>query len=169
MSGASMKATKNNIPCPGSCPCAKPVSMGSRGQAFEPFNLLIGAIIALTMLAIIISAVNYFDEKKFEVSRQKFNEGVINAVKQPNGEPLQAKNIYLRRGTTVSTIELGNIAGLSSECFDIKPIDGTSMVRRSEGVFEMRQDVLTTVVMSCKTNTSSGCEIGCELGFLEEG
>lgn len=144
------------------------MQIGERGQAFEPFNMLLGAIIALTMLAIIISTVNYFEEKKFEVSRQKFNEGVANAVRQPNGSPLQIKSIFLKQGTIISTKEMSTLAGIGEECFDIAPITGTAMSRLKEGVYEAKQSIITTLVITCKTDYSNSCEIGCGLGFIEE-
>ncbi len=142
--------------------------MDSRGQAFEPFNMLIGAIIALTMLAIIIATVSYFEEKKFEVSRQKFNEGVANAVRQPNSSPLQVKSIFLKKGTIISAKEMGTLAGIGEECFDITPIEGTAMSLLKEGVYEAKQSIITTLVITCKTDYSDSCEIGCGLGFVEE-
>ena len=58
--------------------------LDNKGQAFEAYRLLIDAILALLVLVIIVSAVNYLESLKTNISSERFYTGLKNAVKQPN-------------------------------------------------------------------------------------
>src|SRR3989344_2822235 len=50
--------------------------MNSKGQEFAGYKMMIGAIIALFVLIIIVSAVSYFDELRTTISSNLILDGV---------------------------------------------------------------------------------------------
>ncbi|VVB99288.1 Uncharacterised protein [uncultured archaeon] len=145
-----------------------PRSASCKGQMFEPFNLLIGAIIALMMLAIIVGAVNYFDKKRLEVSSQKLDDGIANAVRQPNGQPLLVKEILLQEGTSMASHGVSSKTGLKEECisFDSGGVSGLTVSGSPPGsLLNVEARVLVNVIVTCTANPSQSCEVGCIISF----
>ena len=87
-----------------------------RAQEFEPFRMLIAAVFALAVLVIIIGAVNYFEGLRLDVSKQRFLDGLNNAVKQPNRRPLQMSGIQVQASTKRTSLEISKIVNLPEEC-----------------------------------------------------
>lgn len=137
-------------------------SMGSRGQSFAPFEMLIGAILALTLLVIIIGAINYFDDKRVEVGRQKLEIGLSNAVSQANGTPLQVKGIMLKRGTALAGKDAANIMGIAQECVDFD-VGKASGLQYSDGLVEVKEAIVANLTITCSTDRSSLCPVGCDV------
>lgn len=139
------------------------IFIGSRGQAFEPFNMLIGAIVALTILTIIISAITYFDQKRIEVSWEKLNDGYRNAVRQPNGSPLLVKDVLLEKGMRIAPRQVSLAMGIGTECVEVDT-GGTAGLVQSNELIEVKERLLTSALVTCNT-TSSNCEIECTVSF----
>ena len=137
--------------------------MDSKAQAFAPFKMLIGAIMAMLVLVIIVGAINYFEDLRVDVSRQRFYDGLNNAIHQPNETVLQVEDAQFTEGTTFSTLGLSKIAGIEPECLEfIDPDSPTFLVE--DDLLTIRENVLTDVFIKCETNVGS-CVIFCELSF----
>jgi hypothetical protein len=130
------------------------------GQAFEPFNLLIGAIFALTVLVIIISAVNYFDNERIKISQQRFYDGLANAVKSPNKETLVIREIQLPTDASFSAKSLGNSIGLDEKCVSI---EASPSFEITGSTIKAKNNIRTDIYIRCFTGGT--CEIDCEISF----
>ncbi len=91
-----------------------------KGQAFEPFNLLLGAIFALMVLVIIVTTISYFEELNTQASREKMAIGFQSAAKQPNKNEIEIKEIKITKGSIFSPKSLSKYFGISEECIEIK-------------------------------------------------
>jgi len=136
--------------------------MGSKGQSFAPFEMFVGAILALTLLMIIISAINYFDDKRIEVGRQKLEIGLTNAVAQANGTPLKVKEIMLKRGSVLAGKDVANIMGISQDCVDFG-IGKASGLAYSNGLVEVKETIIANLTITCSTQGASQCPVGCKI------
>tara|TARA_Y100000310_G_scaffold131592_1_gene130770 strand:+ start:633 stop:1061 length:429 start_codon:yes stop_codon:yes gene_type:complete len=137
--------------------------MDSKAQAFAPFRMLIGAVMAMLILVIIIGAIDYFDGLEITVSRQRFYDGLNNAINQPNETILQVEDAKFSEGTTFSTLGLSKISGLESECLEFVDTDSPTFLVEDD-LLTIREKVLTDVFIKCETENGS-CVIFCELSF----
>src|SRR3989344_3250730 len=92
------------------------LSSNERGQSFEPFRMLIAAVMALAVLMIIIGAIQYFDDKQFGISKERFFDGINNGVRQPNGELLVVEHLQFQKGDTLSANGIGKNVGIDGDC-----------------------------------------------------
>lgn len=132
------------------------------GQAFEPFNLLIGAVFALTVLVIIVSAVNYFENEKLRISEQRFYDGLATAVKSPNGETLVIEGIQFPRDGAFSAKSLGQSMGLGDGCIELAD-SGAAGFELDGSTIRVKEAVKADVFAKCFTGGS--CEIDCRISF----
>lgn len=138
----------------------------SRGQVFEPFKMLIGAVMALTILVIIIGAINYFDGLRAEVSKQRFYDGLSNAVKQPNGETLVIEEIQFQRGDSFSASALARRLNLEEGCVEFSSSDSRA-ISSDLALATINENIISNVYATCDVGGFSGCEISCEISFVE--
>jgi len=142
--------------------------VSEKGQAFAPFRMLIGAIMALLILVIIIGAIDYFDGLRVTISRQRFYDGLDNAINQPNEGILVVNTLQFMKGTTFSGRILGRNANLGEDCVEFVDNSSPSMVVDSgEQLISIKETVLTDVFMRCETNVGS-CEVYCDISFGDE-
>ena len=136
-----------------------------RGVMFEGFRMLIGAIIALLILIIIVSAVQYFSEEKYRISMHRFYTGIETASAQPNGTAFAIENLTLAPGTAFSEDALARMMGLTDGCVDFD--SAGSAFKEGLGTVEVVQSVESTVYVKCETNTlsGSGCTVECIVSF----
>jgi len=131
-----------------------------KGQEFEPFRMLIAAVMALVVLMIIIGAINYFNGLRVNVSKQRFYDGLENAVRQPNGQPFKIENLQFLRGDAFSAKGLGNIMGLPEGCVSF--VDkGTPAVEVGPSSATILQEMIGEVIAVCSPGTT--CEVECEI------
>ena len=137
--------------------------MDSKAQAFAPFRMLIGAVMALLILVIIIGAINYFEDLRVNVSRQRFYDGLNNAINQPNETILRVEDAQFTEGTTFSTLGLSKRSGLESECIEFIDTDSPTFLVEDD-LLTIKENVLTDIFIKCETENGS-CVIFCELSF----
>ncbi|HLC92714.1 MAG TPA: hypothetical protein VJH23_03330 [archaeon] len=137
-----------------------------RGQAFEPFKMLIGAIMALTVLLIIIGAIQYFENLRLDVSKQRFIEGISNAVRQPNGNLLVVDSLQFQRGQAFSSSGLGKNVGIDGECITF-PQNSSGSIKTSGKTVEFTEGQQVDAYIKCDANPSAQCTVGCEISFNE--
>lgn len=136
-----------------------------KGQAFEPFNLLLGAVFALTVLVIIISAINYFDGLKVDVSTQKLFQGLVSASKQPNKDTFTITQVQFKKDNELGKRAMSLQMGLKEECLQV--IDSRAPgFEFDEAFVRPKYDITTNVYARCSTNKDpfvSDCEISCQV------
>ena len=89
-----------------------------KGQAFEPFKMLIGAVFALLVLVIILGAVSYFDDLDYQISMNRFSTGLNQAVKLHDGSILTIEELKFPDDTSFSSKGIGNVVGLDEGCIE---------------------------------------------------
>ena len=145
--------------------------MNQKGQAFDAYRLLLGAILGLLILVIIVSAVNYFEDLRLQVSQQRFYDGLENAVSQPNSELLVIEDLVFKEGQRFSAVQLGKRMGLEENCLSFSSDCSGGFECDSELVI-VTDYILANVKTICETNLestelfcSSSCEVCCEIAF----
>ncbi len=79
--------------------------LNSKGE-FEPFRLLIGAVIGLVMLVIVLGIVDLVSNSEWQLSQQRFFDGFGTALKTPNGDAVLQQKLKFKRGTQFSASAL---------------------------------------------------------------
>lgn len=142
-----------------------------RGQEFEPFRLLIGAVFALAVLVIIIGAINYFEDLRLDVSRQRFMEGLNNAVKQPNGTPLEIAGIQLQAGKKYTSLEISKVVNIPDECISFGDSGSREFTVERKASVQVNANLLSDVMVVCTAKPAdlpvAECEVGCVITFNE--
>jgi predicted small secreted protein len=94
------------------------MKLNSRGQGFEVFNLLIGAILALAILVIIISIINYVEQIKVDSSIQAINQKLKSASQSPDGSVFVAENIVVPKDYSFNSKNFSRILNIKEECVE---------------------------------------------------
>ncbi len=139
---------------------------------FEPFNMLIGAIMALVVLVIILGAIDFFYSFKISVSTEKFYNGLKNAVEQPNGKTLEIKGLLFDEETVFSSSAISRQIGLTGpQCLEFEgPDNSQSIIVSSDNrTVQLKNSLEIDAFVQCFTNTmgvcESTCEVCCVVGF----
>ena len=93
-------------------------NFNQKGQEFEVFNMLIGAVIALAILFIIIGVVNYFEGLKLEISNARLEQKISSAAQSPNGSIFPAKDLTFKQGYSINAREVALKVNLGEECIN---------------------------------------------------
>ena len=134
-----------------------------RGQAFEPYKMLIGAVMALAVLLIIIGAISYFENLRIDASKQRFLEGVTNAVRQPNGGLLAVYDLQFPQGLAFSSEGVGKNVGIEGECIEF--IDsGAESIEIDGKSAEFKQNQLVDAFIKCGPGVAT-CQVQCKISF----
>lgn len=152
-----------------------PQVVNQRGE-FEPFKMLIGAIMALVVLTIILSAIDFFGSWTVNVSTERLYTGIRNAVQQPNGKPLAINGLAFEAGSIYSASSVGRQVGLEPECVNFYGPDNYSSISVESKTVSVNNKFETSVYAVCFTNDSidsfcngdSVCEVCCEIYFATE-
>ncbi len=142
----------------------------SKKGEFEPFKMMIGAIFALMILTIIISAIAAFDQWRLIISKDKFYTGLRNAVQQPNGDQFVINDIFFDKGDGFAANSIAKNIGLKEGCLVLDAYPSTTYAFTGGQSLEIRSRVLTNVYSCCRTNINSGnenCEISCTVSFAK--
>lgn len=138
-----------------------------KGQAFEPFKMLIGAIIALLILVIIMTSISYFENLEDTISHNKLYRGFVNAVNQPNGSVLLIRNLQFKEGYLYTNNGIGETMGIDSSCVEFIDNDISSVTVSSESV-RINDGMIANVYVRCNVSFDYDCEIICEISFVED-
>src|SRR3989344_1411113 len=134
--------------------------LNERGQAFDAYRLLICGIMGLAVLLIILGAINYFEGLRVDVSRQRFFDGLGNAVNQPNGELLEMSGLYFAKGERFSSLSLAKQTGIEEQCLEFIDNGGLSF-DVEPGLVKVNDYILADVEAKCSTNQIASCASGC--------
>lgn len=135
---------------------------------FEPFKMLIGAIMALVVLVIILAAIEFFYSFQVSVSAERFYTSIRNAIEQPNGKTLEIKTLRFESGTVFTSGSLGRQIGLEAQCllFDSRSTN-SGIIAGTESV-QIASSIELDAFAVCRTNVldpSCSCQVCCEIGF----
>ncbi len=146
--------------------------MNNKGQGFSVFNLLVQAIIGLFILVIIISALTYFEGQKFRISMDRFEDNLVFASQQPNGDVLVIEEVVFNQ-STISKKAIATRIGIGAECIDFEAKNIPAItVKNSSVVFN--EPVTINVYLKCYPDNSCNSTQGirCIVSFgkrLENG
>ncbi|MBU2099864.1 hypothetical protein KKG83_05415 [Candidatus Micrarchaeota archaeon] len=94
------------------------MKLNQKGQEFEVFNVLIGAVLALAILVIIISLINYLEDLKVTSSRQVIEQKLKSAAQSPDGSIFVAKGVILPQDSSFNSQQFGFILNIEPECIE---------------------------------------------------
>lgn len=137
---------------------------------FEPFKMLIGAIMALLVLVIILSAIEFFENFQVTISTERFYTGLSTAVKQPNGKTLKMENLQFAPNTILTTSSVSRSVGLSEECLEfVAPQNRSSIISNNPSSIHVTTQLELDAFAVCYTNEFNEfpdtCQVGCRVGF----
>jgi len=104
------------------------LKLNSKGQGFEVFNLLIGAVLALAILVIILSIVNYLEQIEVDSSVQSIHQKLENAAQSPDGSVFVSKKVILPKDFSFNSKQFSLVLNIPEECIEFDfPQELTSM------------------------------------------
>ncbi|PIN85353.1 MAG: hypothetical protein COV47_02570 [Candidatus Diapherotrites archaeon CG11_big_fil_rev_8_21_14_0_20_37_9] len=146
----------------------KLLSLGQKGQAFDAYHLLIGAILGFSVLLIIVSSINYFEGLRMQVSQERFFTGLNNAVDQPNGEILLIDDLIFQADTSYTSRALERATGLEEGCL-VFDDSGSTAFDVSPELVTAKENIIGNISAICSTNSdgfcTSSCQVCCEITF----
>ncbi len=102
--------------------------MNSKGQEFEVFNILIGAILALAILVIIFSLIDFLDNNRITSSVQAIQQKVKNSAQSPDGSVFVAKNVLLSKNFVFNSIVFSKTLNIQEQCVEFDIPDNVSWI-----------------------------------------
>ena len=94
------------------------MKLNQKGQEFEVFNLLIGAILALAILVIIISIINYLEDIKIDSSMESIEQKLKNASQSPDGSVFVSQEIIIPKDFSFNSKQISRILNINEECVE---------------------------------------------------
>ncbi len=144
--------------------------MNSKGQAFTIYKILISVIFIFLILMIIISAINYFDNLRLDVSTQRVINAMKEAAKQPNGDVLKVEDVSIRRGSSFTAESLSEISGLEPDCLKFDTFDYPSVSLDTDNYIKVSEALTTTIYIRCDSDPAecAPCTICCLFSLGKE-
>ncbi len=139
---------------------------------FWPFRLLIASIMALVILIMIISAINYFHDQQLKMGYKRFAEGFKEAIDAVSADG--TRGLVVKKGLALAAGEYA-VIGLAKnnqfpeECIEFQAIEGTAfqLFDGGKGV-KIKRDVTVDVYYLCVLENSTECEIRCYISFAKK-
>jgi hypothetical protein len=139
--------------------------MNSQGQEFTVFNLLVQAVIGLFILVMIISAINYFEEQKFAISKDRFDENLVFASQQPNGDVLLIEAIAFNK-TTITKKYVSLRTGIDEDCIEFEAKQSSAIdLKNSSGFISFTDSLVLDVYIQCNSDGCGSQGISCIVSF----
>jgi len=141
--------------------------LNCRGQVFAPYRLVIGAVMGLLIMLIVVGAIDYFTNLKFDISTQQLFDGFGQAIEAHDNSIVVKEDLSLEPGSfaAVSFAEQYNIP---KECIEFQS-SGISSYSIPSGGKEiiLNNAVYTTVYFKCGPDFAmpSECEFYCIISF----
>jgi len=112
------------------------IVMNQKGQEFEVFNLLIGAILALAILVIIVSIVNYLEDIKIDSSLKAIEQKLSNAAQSPDGSVFVSEEVILPKDFSFNSKQVSRILNIGEECVEFDFPENANWAEYSNGTGE---------------------------------
>lgn len=139
------------------------VKLNQKGQAFSAFQLLIGAVLALAVLAIIVSTIVYFDSLRLQVTSDKLNNGWLSAVNAPNAGIIRVDSVTLVGGSIFTKKQFAERAGMEPECITFDSTD--TVFEFNDTSVKLKQTIQANVYIQCLSEGDVTCPIECMISF----
>jgi hypothetical protein len=97
-------------------------------QSGAVFRLMVDAIIGLVILMMIISALNYFNGLRIEVSKAEFAALIKSAVSAPNGKVVPSGSLIFSQGEMYDATTLSAMTGYSATAFTFQTNLGSAEI-----------------------------------------
>lgn len=129
---------------------------------FEPFKLLIGAVLGLLILVLVLGVVESVRSVQWQLSEGRFSDGFKIALNTPTGDEVLREKLLFRKGTVFSGTGLGHNTPVDPLCIlfisndpDRITVTNNATVHKAEII----SDLQTDVIFICQTPVG-GCGTG---------
>ncbi|MFH0955361.1 MAG: hypothetical protein V1777_04630 [Candidatus Micrarchaeota archaeon] len=115
---------------------------------FEPFKLLIGAVLGLLILILVLGVVESVRSVQWQLSEGRFYDGFKIALNTPTGDEVLREKLLFRKGTVFSGIGLGHNTPVGPLCITFTSYDdristlNNNSIRKAEILFDLQTDVI---------------------------
>jgi len=138
--------------------------MQETGQAFTVFRFLVAIITGLAVLLIIFSIIKFFEEREFEISRERFFEGFRSAFNSPNGDVFEREDIAFNAADLVTAISLARDVKIPADCVEFSGGSSAFSLQGTQAI-EFQEKATINVFYRCFKSFSAACETSCEVSF----
>jgi len=138
---------------------------------FWPFRLLIAAVMSFAILVIILGAVNYFNEMKVHVSRERMYlgfENALGAITTPEKleKGLKKEENLTIQQRTISTSEFAKKFSMQEECISMQVLRTSSFeLLPNEKAVVVKQESVSDMYFLCVYDYTDVCEERCFISF----
>jgi len=133
--------------------------VNSKGQEFEVFNVLIGAVLAIAILVIIISIINYFEQIKVDSSINAIKQKLNSAAQSPDGSIFVAKEIIVPKDYSFNSRYFGLILNINEDCIEFDIPSNTSWVEYpnfpEKNLINFNKRIQTSFYVVCLANNDN--------------
>ncbi len=135
------------------------------GQESFVFQLLIGAIVGMIIIAIVYVLIQKMDDQKSYLSDESLMTNIKYAVKAPTGEPYIVENVILKKGAQFTKKYLSEETNMPEYCLDLT--SKKSVITEDDlGGLVIEQDIESDVKITCTPgDTSNNCDTNCNIEF----
>ena len=138
----------------------------NRAGQFEPFKLLIGAVLGLLILVLVLGVIESVRTTQWQLSQGRFNDGFEIALKTPTGDRVIREKMLFRKGTIFSGIGLVHGTPVDPLCVFFYENDGrvetsnTSAFSKATVLADMQVDVeFMCQSNQCATGNKTRCTV----------
>jgi len=144
--------------------------VNAKGQAFTLYKMLISVIFIFLILMIIISAINYFENLRLDVSTQRVIKAMNEAAKQPNSDILKVEDVSIKKGTAFTAEALSEVSGLEPDCLTFDAFDYPSVELDTDNYVRTTESLSTTIYIRCASDPAicTPCTICCLFSLGKE-
>ncbi len=139
--------------------------LNSKGQMFEGYRLLIGAIMAIMILVIILGMITYLQDIQLQISQERMNDGLKAAKKTPDGSVVVRDHLLIAESQSYSKKAFANQINLDAECLEIQSKDSIAYEILDTGTLNIHTQLQTSVYFSCVMSDDDDCDITCVVSF----
>jgi hypothetical protein len=139
------------------------MKIGQKGQESAVFKLLISAIIALSILVIIVGVISFFDNLKLEISEKRLIDAIVSAANAP-GQSIVAKKLSFSEETSYSALAFARKINIEESCIEF--VNSTPTFQISADRMTVKQNIQADVFFQCESNSGNlQCPLFCQISF----
>ena len=140
--------------------------LNSKGQMFEGYRLLIGAIMAIMILVIILGMVTHLQDIQLQISQERMYDGLKAAKKTPDGSVVIRESLLIAKGQSYSQNAFANQINLDGECLEIQAKKSIAYELLGTGTLNIHSQLQADVYFMCFMD--GDCEVNCIVSFGKE-
>lgn len=140
--------------------------LNEKGQEYAGFQLLIDIVMALAILVIILSVINYFEEQKIIASQRAFLDKMQSAVNAPNQGIIKADNLILPQGVISAEFIAANTP-VKAKCVEFTARPDSAFTLASDKTFvKINQKIEADIFLKCIVGSQYGSAVDCSESCL---